>query len=81
MAPLLADAPAWPNPGRLGQYEACLAWSTDPGRTTGWPAMRVPTLVLAFEHDIDSPPARAPRRQRRSPGPATSRSPAPVTWP
>ena len=65
---LLADAPAWPNPGRLGQYEACLAWSTDARRTTGWPAMRVPTLVLAFEHDIDSPPARAAAAAAAIPG-------------
>ena len=27
---LTADQTPWPNPGRLGQYEACLAWSTDP---------------------------------------------------
>lgn len=56
---LIGDQPVWPNPGRLGQYEACLAWSTDPERTRHWPDMSVPCLVLAFEHDIDSPPARA----------------------
>ncbi|MDQ1466494.1 MAG: hypothetical protein QOH10_909 [Actinomycetota bacterium] len=48
-----------PNPGRLGQYEACLAWSLDLDRTRAWPDITVPCLVLAFEHDIDSPPARA----------------------
>ena len=26
----IGDHEPWPNPGRLGQYEACLAWSTDP---------------------------------------------------
>jgi pimeloyl-ACP methyl ester carboxylesterase len=56
---LMADEKPWPNPGRLGQYEACLAWSTDPRRTTAWPSLSVPCLVLAFEHDVDSPPARA----------------------
>ncbi len=56
---LMADVPVWPNPGRLGQYEAALAWSTDPGRTTRWPEVRVPCLVLAFEHDVDSPPRYA----------------------
>jgi pimeloyl-ACP methyl ester carboxylesterase len=54
-----ADLPPWPNPGRLGQYEAALAWSTDPARTTRWPEIAVPCLVLAFEHDVDSPPDKA----------------------
>jgi thioesterase CepJ len=54
-----ADLPVWPNPGRLGQYEAALAWSTDPLRTTRWPEISVPCLVLAFEHDVDSPPEYA----------------------
>ncbi len=56
---LTGPLPAWPNPGRLGQYEACLAWSNDVERTGAWPDMSVPCLILAFEHDIDSPPARA----------------------
>jgi thioesterase CepJ len=56
---LMGDLPVWPNPGRLGQYEACLAWSTDPVRTTHWPDVSVPCLVLAFEHDVDSPPRYA----------------------
>jgi thioesterase CepJ len=54
-----ADLPVWPNPGRLGQYEAALAWSTDPARTTRWPEISVPCLILAFEHDVDSPPEKA----------------------
>jgi pimeloyl-ACP methyl ester carboxylesterase len=54
-----ADLPPWPNPGRLGQYEAALAWSTDPKRTTRWSEISVPCLVLAFEHDVDSPPDKA----------------------
>ena len=53
------DPEPWPNPGRLGQYEACLAWSTDPAPGARWPAIGVPCLVMAYEHDVDSPPARA----------------------
>jgi pimeloyl-ACP methyl ester carboxylesterase len=56
---LLEDQPVWPNPGRLGQYQACLDWSNDLDRTRGWPTIAVPCLVMAFEHDVDSPPARA----------------------
>ncbi len=56
---LMGDLSPWPNPGRLGQYEAALAWSTDPARTTRWPEIRTPCLVLAFEHDVDSPPRYA----------------------
>ena len=56
---LIGDQPAWPNPGRLGQYEASLTWSEDLARTEAWSSIRVPCLVLAFEHDIDSPPAHA----------------------
>ena len=36
----IGDLEPWPNPGRLGQYEAALAWSTDPVRTTRWPEIR-----------------------------------------
>jgi len=65
---LIADLEPWPNPGRLGQYEACLAWSTDPARTTAWPHITVPCLVVAFEHDVDSPPALARQAARTIPG-------------
>jgi len=65
---LIADLEPWPNPGRLGQYEACLAWSTDLSRTTAWPTISVPCLVVAFEHDIDSPPALARQAARTIPG-------------
>jgi pimeloyl-ACP methyl ester carboxylesterase len=64
----IKDVPVWPNPGRLGQYEAALAWSTDPSRTTRWPEVRVPCLVLAFEHDIDSPPRYAREAAESIPG-------------
>jgi pimeloyl-ACP methyl ester carboxylesterase len=65
---LIGDLPPWPNPGRLGQYEAALAWSTDPVRTTRWPEVRVPCLVLAFEHDVDSPPRYAREAAAAIPG-------------
>jgi len=63
-----ADEPPWPNPGRLGQYEACLAWSTDPQHGSHWPAIKVPCLIMAFEHDVDSPPERAKEAAGRIPG-------------
>jgi thioesterase CepJ len=64
----MGDMEVWPNPGRLGQYEAALAWSTDPARTRRWPAVRVPCLVLAFEHDVDSPPRYARQAAETIPG-------------
>jgi thioesterase CepJ len=56
---LIGDQEPWPNPGRLGQYEACLAWSIDPTHGEAWPSIEVPCLLMAYEHDVDSPPARA----------------------
>jgi pimeloyl-ACP methyl ester carboxylesterase len=53
---MIGDQPVWENPGRLGQYSACLAWSTNPDHGSWWPALTAPCLVLAFEHDVDSPP-------------------------
>lgn len=65
---MIGDLPEWPNPGRLGQYEACLAWSLDVERTKGWSSISVPCLVLAFEHDVDSPPRRAEEAAAAIPG-------------
>ena len=65
---LIGDLPDWPNPGKLGQYEAALQWSLDDKRETRWPQMSVPCLVLAFEHDIDSPPQRAREAASKIPG-------------
>jgi len=36
-----------------------LAWSNDSDRTKKWSEITIPCLVLAFEEDVDSPPARA----------------------
>jgi pimeloyl-ACP methyl ester carboxylesterase len=65
---LIGDQPPWPNPGRLGQYEACLAWSNDLERTAGWASIGVPCLVMAFENDVDSPSARAREAAGTIPG-------------
>jgi pimeloyl-ACP methyl ester carboxylesterase len=65
---MIGNLPEWPNPGRQGQYEACLAWSTDLERTRAWSTITVPCLVLAFEHDVDSPPARSREAAAAIPG-------------
>lgn len=65
---LISELEPWPNPGRLGQYEACLAWSTGPERGEVWGSLAMPCLVLAFEHDTDSPPAAARAASARIPG-------------
>ncbi|HYA67117.1 MAG TPA: alpha/beta hydrolase [Acidimicrobiales bacterium] len=65
---MIGDLEPWPNPGRLGQYEAALAWSLDLGRVERWPSLTVPVLVLSFENDVDSPPARARQAAASIPG-------------
>jgi pimeloyl-ACP methyl ester carboxylesterase len=65
---LIGDLEPWTNPGRLGQYEAALAWSLDVERTGRWPSLSTPCLVLSFEHDVDSPPARARQAAAMIPG-------------
>jgi pimeloyl-ACP methyl ester carboxylesterase len=65
---MIGNLEPWPNPGRLGQYEAALSWSLDVERTQHWPELSRPCLVLAFEHDVDSPPARAREAAGMIPG-------------
>jgi pimeloyl-ACP methyl ester carboxylesterase len=65
---LAGDPAPWPNPGRLGQYEACLAWSTNPNHGEAWSSIAVPCLIMAYEYDIDSPPAHAAAAAARIPG-------------
>jgi pimeloyl-ACP methyl ester carboxylesterase len=65
---LIGGLEPWSNPGRLGQYEAALSWSCDIERTERWPQLTVPCLVLSFEHDVDSPPARARQAAEKIPG-------------
>jgi len=57
MAPwleLMAAAPVWDGPGREGQYAADLAYDD---RLEALGGVGVPSLVVAFEHDIVTPPA------------------------
>jgi pimeloyl-ACP methyl ester carboxylesterase len=65
---MIGDQPPLANPGRLGHYEACLAWSLDLVRTKVWSDIEVPCLVLAFEHDVDSPPTHARAAAAQIPG-------------
>jgi pimeloyl-ACP methyl ester carboxylesterase len=70
---MLTQAPAaWTSPdGRLGQLHAEWSWMLDEDRRAGWPAVQVPCLVIAFEHDLDLPPrvgrGRAGHARRASP--------------
>jgi pimeloyl-ACP methyl ester carboxylesterase len=68
LAMLEGSESPWPNPGRLGQWQAALAWTEDDARMARWPDIAVPTLVLAFEHDIDSPPRHAEAAAKDIPG-------------
>jgi pimeloyl-ACP methyl ester carboxylesterase len=54
---MLADAPPWTNPGRLGQWSADAAWVNDDERTTRWKDLRQRCLAIAFEYDIGWSPA------------------------
>jgi pimeloyl-ACP methyl ester carboxylesterase len=56
---MFGDDEPWTNPGRLGQWEAAVAWTHDDAKPARWARISVPVLVVAFEHDIDSPPAAA----------------------
>jgi len=58
-AELFGSDPPWGNPGRLGQWEAAVAWTKDHDEASRWSRIAVPCLALAFEHDIDSPPHHA----------------------
>ena len=47
--------PSWGNPGRLGQYEACLAW-LEGDHDARLRAIAAPCLVMAAEHDANATP-------------------------
>lgn len=63
---MLSQAPAaWASPdGRLGQLHAEWSWMLDEERPVGWPAVEVPCLVIAFEHDLYLPAASRGARGR-----------------
>jgi pimeloyl-ACP methyl ester carboxylesterase len=54
---LSIDSPP-PREGRQGQWDAAVSWM-DRDAEERWRQLDVDTLVLAFEHDVDSPPERA----------------------
>lgn len=56
---LFGDDPPWDNPGRLGQWEAALAWTRDDDSVARWNRISVPCLSITFENDIDCPPAHS----------------------
>ncbi len=72
---LMGDLPPWPNPGRLGQYEAALAWSTDPARTTRWPEIARRVWCWPSNTTWTRRPAMPARRPRPSPAVSTPRWP------
>lgn len=54
MVELVADAPTWHGPGAEGQYAADLTYN---GRLDALAGVRVPSLVVGFEHDLMTPPS------------------------
>ncbi len=79
-AELFGADPPWGNPGRLGQWEAAVAWTRRVDEVARWERISVPCLAVAFEHDIDSPPARPSGRSPMSRVAVSSRSPTRRTW-
>jgi pimeloyl-ACP methyl ester carboxylesterase len=53
---LIESAPAWTNPGRLGQYQADLAWQEDDGHLDRLDGIQAQCLTMAFQHDCWYPP-------------------------
>ncbi len=53
---LIEAAEPWTNPGRLGQYQADLAWLEDNGHLDRLGHIKSSCLAMAFEHDCWFPP-------------------------
>jgi pimeloyl-ACP methyl ester carboxylesterase len=62
-----AGAP-WTNPGRLGQYQADLAWLEDSSPLGRLSRIKAPCLAMAFEHDCWFPPRAVREAAERIPG-------------
>lgn len=62
--------PPWDNPGRLGQWEAAVSWTTDARSVAADRRARisVPCLAVAFGDDIDAPPDHTRRAVAAVPG-------------
>jgi pimeloyl-ACP methyl ester carboxylesterase len=65
---LIEQAEPWPNPGRLGQYEADLAWLEDSSHLDRLERIKAPCLAMAFEHDCWFPPRAVRQAAERIPG-------------
>ena len=62
-----AGAP-WTNPGRLGQYQADLAWHQDNSHLGRLDRITAPCLAMAFQHDCWYPPQAVREAASRIPG-------------
>ncbi len=58
----------WTNPGRLGQYQADLAWLQDSSHLDRLGRITSPCLAMAFEHDCWFPPRVVREAAKRIPG-------------
>ena len=65
---LIEAAEPWANPGRLGQYQADLAWLEDNSHTDRLDRIKSPCLAMAFEHDCWFPPRAVREAAERIPG-------------
>lgn len=65
---LIEAAAPWTNPGRLGQYQADLAWLQDSSQLDRLSQIKSPCLAMAFEHDCWFPPRSVREAARRIPG-------------
>ena len=65
---LIEAAEPWTNPGRLGQYQADLAWLEDSSHLDRLDHITSPCLAMAFEHDCWFPPRAVREAAERIPG-------------
>jgi pimeloyl-ACP methyl ester carboxylesterase len=64
---LMEAAGQWANPGRLGQYQADLAWLEDSSHLDRLGQITSPCLAIAFEHDCWFPPRAVREAAERIP--------------
>jgi pimeloyl-ACP methyl ester carboxylesterase len=64
---LIETAERWANPGRLGQYQADLAWFEDSSHLDRLDRIKSPCLAMAFEHDCWFPPRAVREAAERIP--------------
>jgi pimeloyl-ACP methyl ester carboxylesterase len=82
---LIESAEPWTNPGRLGQYQADVAWLEDSSHLNRLEHIKAPCLAMAFEHDCWFPPRAVREAAERIPGCQYTELPAwataPRCWP